>query len=120
MALDPLASGLLSILAALVAAGGTLYQGLQKQQADRDKEQRARDQLQAERTIALLEARLKAAEDRVKALEDKDHEHDLVLVRTDGDLKHMRSAIDEVRDLVRQLAGLPVLRPQIPPHSGGE
>lgn len=79
-------SGLLSILAAVIAAFGAYHQQQARTAADREKEKAT------------------ALEARVKTLEEKNHQQDLVLVRLEGDLRHMRSSLDEALGLLRQLA----------------
>lgn len=114
MALDPLASGLLSILAALVAAGGTLYQGLQKQQADREKEQRAQQaerekeqrlaaQAQAERERILLEERIRGVETKCVDLAAKSSAQDVTNARQDETIRHICNVLEEIRGDVRDV-----------------
>lgn len=92
MTVEPLTSGLLSILAAGVAGVGAYHQRQAQISADREKEQH------------------RALEARVKLLEEKNHAQDLVLVRLEGDLRHMRSSLDEALGLLRQLAAPAHLR----------
>lgn len=118
-ALDPLASGLLSILAAGLAAAGTLYQGLQRQQVERDKEQRAAEKAIEAREMARMEKAIEALQIDVKAMRERDHQQDLAQLATQRDLAHMRGTLDEALVLLRQLAGPPALR-STSTSTGGE
>lgn len=107
MALDPLASGLLSILAALVAAGGTVYQGLQKQQADREKTERERLEKEADEDRARVSERLRRLEEKVAL-------HDIADARHDQALSHVTSLLEEIRTDMRDVRAAVLERPRPP------
>lgn len=100
-------SGVLSILAAALAAAGALYQAQQRQAAEREKEQRKADKTQAERERARLEGRLEEIARQVREIEQKNHAQDLAAERLTGELGHLRTQLDEAVSLLRYLAGLP-------------
>ena len=94
---DP--NGVLGVAAAVVASAGTAIQYAWRQQVEREKAEKAEK-------AAREKAERDELESRVKALEAKDHAKDLTLVRLEADTAHMRGAIDEIRSLVRGLAGV--------------
>lgn len=113
-ALDPLASGLLSILAAGLAAGGTIYQGLQRQQAEREKEQRMSEKAALERELAQLCERIEAIEGEVKSTRGHVQEHALVLARQDETNKHTNEKLDSISSKLDVLTSALIERPRTP------
>lgn len=94
--IDPLASGLLSILAAGVAAAGAVYQAIQRQQAERERETRAAQDREREREREAVSKRLSAVEQRTE-------QHGLALTehRTE-----QRSLVQKIDRLERGVEGL--------------
>ena len=78
----PDTSGAFGLVAAGVASASAAIQYVWRQQGEREREEK------------------KAVEARVKVLEEKAHAQELVLTRQDGDLTHMREAIDDMRGML--------------------
>lgn len=94
--IDPLASGLLSILAAGVAAAGSLWQYMQRRNDERDKEERARREAEEKEDREAISRRLGVLEHKVTA-------HDIADARHDQALGHLDKLLTEIRDELREM-----------------
>lgn len=102
--IDPLASGLLSILAAGVAAVGSLWQYTQRRQDEHDKELRARREAEEKEDREAISRRLGALEHKVTA-------HDIADARHDQALEHLSALLTEIRDELREMRRALLERP---------
>jgi predicted RNase H-like nuclease (RuvC/YqgF family) len=97
-------TGILSIAAAAVAAGGAILQGVWKAKDDREKEERARRESEDKEDREAISRRLGALESKVVA-------HDIADARHDQALEHLSALLTEIRDELREMRRALLERP---------